>query len=149
LAYIVLVVCAVGITAAAVVAILAADKGQRDSITRLVFVSVLPLFGTWVGTILAFYFASRNLETATASTLNLAQATARLAGIPTAATLVTERMIPRAEMKVLTLTEEEAKDLNEFPLRRLWDELEKILGHSTAFRLSPPTARLRRLSIDR
>jgi hypothetical protein len=44
-----------------------ADEGNRDGITRLVFVSVLPLFGTWVGTVLAFYFISRNLETATAT----------------------------------------------------------------------------------
>lgn len=53
LAYMVLLVCAIGIVVAAVTAIVAANKGDREAITRLVFVSVLPLFGTWVGTVLA------------------------------------------------------------------------------------------------
>jgi hypothetical protein len=52
------------------VAIALADN--RSSMSRLVFTSVLPLLGTWVGTVLAFYFARENLEAATDSTLALA-----------------------------------------------------------------------------
>jgi hypothetical protein len=126
LAYIVLSVCATGIIIIAGAAIWAADSGNREGITRLVFVSVLPLFGTWVGTVLAFYFAARNLEAATASTRSLSETSARLAGVATAATLVSEKMIPWAEMKVLTLTEAEANDLNALPLSKLWGELEQI-----------------------
>jgi uncharacterized integral membrane protein len=124
LAYVVLFVCAIGIIVFATVAILAADN--RDAITRLVFVSVLPLFGTWVGTVLAFYFTSRNLEAATASTRSLTEASARLAGVATPTTLVRERMIPWAEMKVFTLTDAEAKDVTQVPLDKLWAELEKL-----------------------
>src|SRR5215208_3802284 len=52
------------------VAIALADDASETS--RLVFTSVLPLLGTWVGTVLAFYFARENLEAATDSTLALA-----------------------------------------------------------------------------
>jgi hypothetical protein len=46
------------------------SKDQADA-SRTVFTSVLPVLGTWVGTVLAFYFARENLEAATASTLRL------------------------------------------------------------------------------
>jgi hypothetical protein len=103
-----------------------ATSKDRAATTRLVFVSVLPLFGTWVGTVLAFYFAGRNLEAATASTRSLSEVTARLAGVTAAEALVSEKMIPRAQMRVLTLTAEEDAGFNNLPLSRLWDELEAI-----------------------
>jgi hypothetical protein len=49
------------------------SAAERMETTRLVFSSVLPLLGTWVGTVLAFYFARENLEKATESTLRLAR----------------------------------------------------------------------------
>ena len=42
---------------------------DKAAMSRLVFTSVLPVLGTWVGTVLAFYFARENLEAATSSTL--------------------------------------------------------------------------------
>jgi len=39
--------------------------------SRFVFTAVLPVLGTWVGTVLAFYFAQKNFEAATSSTLAL------------------------------------------------------------------------------
>jgi len=71
---------AVGIVAVSVgsiavisaVAILAADGAERAEMSQLVFSAVLPLLGTWVGTVLAFYFARENLQAATESTLALA-----------------------------------------------------------------------------
>jgi hypothetical protein len=60
-----------GIAALSAVAILAA--GDTSQTTQLVFSSVLPLLGTWVGTVLAFYFARDNLQAATESTLRLQQ----------------------------------------------------------------------------
>jgi hypothetical protein len=48
----------------------ATPEGKPEA-TRLVFSSVLPLLGTWVGTVLAFYFARDNLDAATTSTIRL------------------------------------------------------------------------------
>jgi hypothetical protein len=44
---------------------------DKASASRLVFTSVLPVLGTWVGTVLAFYFARENFEAAASSTLAL------------------------------------------------------------------------------
>lgn len=77
-------VCIVAISGFAIV--LADDTADMS---RLVFTSVLPLLGTWVGTVLAFYFARENLEAATTSTL-------ALSGRETARP-VTDVMIPEAD----------------------------------------------------
>jgi len=45
---------------------------DKASASRVVFTSVLPVLGTWVGTVLAFYFARENFEAAASSTLALA-----------------------------------------------------------------------------
>jgi hypothetical protein len=47
----------------------AAWKGgnELDATARMVFNALLPLFGTWVGTVLAFYFSSKNFESANQS----------------------------------------------------------------------------------
>src|SRR4051812_39073052 len=63
---------------------------NRSAMARLVFTSVLPLLGTWVGTVLAFYFARENLEAATDSTLALAGGRTD--------TPVTKVMIPEADI---------------------------------------------------
>src|SRR5829696_2303043 len=60
-----------GIVVVSIVAISTAGKTRAET-SRLVFSSVLPLPGTWVGTVLAFYFARENLAAATESTLRLA-----------------------------------------------------------------------------
>jgi hypothetical protein len=61
------IVAVVGVTAISFVVVLAAEDAGRAS--RLVFTAVLPLFGTWVGTVLAYEFARENLKTATESTV--------------------------------------------------------------------------------
>jgi hypothetical protein len=80
-----------GIALASGLAIAFATERDRPEMVRLVFASVLPLFGTWVGTVLAFYFARENLQAATDSTI-------RLAGRLEPATPVAEVMIPKAQM---------------------------------------------------
>jgi CBS domain-containing protein len=50
---------------------LATDK---DETSRLVFASVLPLLGTWVGAVLAFYFSRENLQAASETTLEAVRA---------------------------------------------------------------------------
>jgi hypothetical protein len=67
------IVCAsiAGIVVISAIAIGLAGSSRADT-SRLVFSSVLPLLGTWVGTVLAFYFARENFQAATENTLRLA-----------------------------------------------------------------------------
>src|SRR3954471_18215413 len=67
----------VGIVVMSVMAIGFAVKSRADT-SRLVFSSVLPLFGTWVGTVLAFYFARENLAAATTATQSVTESALRL-----------------------------------------------------------------------
>jgi uncharacterized membrane protein YidH (DUF202 family) len=90
----------VSIVVISAVAIALADDASETS--RLVFTSVLPLLGTWVGTVLAFYFARENLEAATTSTL-------ALSGRETT-TPVTNVMIPEADFVAYDLGPEEQVD---------------------------------------
>jgi hypothetical protein len=80
-----------GVAAASAVALIFATPENRPEMARLVFASVLPLLGTWVGTVLAFYFARENLQAATEST-------ARLVGRIQPRTPVLEVMIPQARI---------------------------------------------------
>ena len=79
-----------GIVVVSGVAILSAEDSARGDMSQLVFSSVLPLLGTWVGTVLAFYFARDNLQAATESTL-------ALTGRAETGTPVTDVMIPESD----------------------------------------------------
>ena len=57
-----------GITTLSIVVII-----LNKNFTETVFSSVLPLFGTWVGTVLAFYFSRENFETAATRTQELVE----------------------------------------------------------------------------
>ncbi|MFD0361238.1 hypothetical protein ACFQZZ_07230 [Nocardia sp. GCM10030253] len=85
------------ITALSVLVVTMAEPGDQGSVSQLVFSSVLPLFGTWVGTVMAFYFARENLEAATQSTL-------RLSGGYKKDDSVSDVMIRRAQMIVRATT---------------------------------------------
>lgn len=64
----------IGIAITATLSISLATSSERSKTTRFVFTAVLPLLGTWVGTVLlAFSFAHDNLQTATESTIRLSQ----------------------------------------------------------------------------
>lgn len=56
------------IIAAAILSDSKSDPEILADTTKYVFTAILPLLGTWVGTIIAFYFSSDNFETASAST---------------------------------------------------------------------------------
>ena len=62
-----------GVILVSVVAIKYADSDNKDEMACLVFASTLPLLGTWIGTVLAFYFARENLTAASQTTLNALQ----------------------------------------------------------------------------
>src|SRR5205807_7605252 len=91
----------IGIAVASGLAIVFATATSRAETTRLVFTAVLPLLGTWVGTVLAFYFARENLQDATESTLRLTER-----GDPR--TPVQQAMIPRAQTTAYELKHGEA-----------------------------------------
>src|SRR5215208_905627 len=105
-----------GIVVISIVAISAAGKTRAET-SRLVFSSVLPLLGTWVGTVLAFYFARENFQAATESTL-------RLAGIETA-TPVTQVMVREADFVTYDLgASETAADV---PLSSVREKMQTLV----------------------
>jgi predicted transcriptional regulator len=82
---------AFGITLAAVLGItwlsLVIVKGDPNK-AQNVLNSVLPLFGTWVGTVLAYYFSRENFEAASTSAERLLTKEERLRSIPVARVMI-------------------------------------------------------------
>lgn len=92
-----------GITAI-LVAINGADVEKRFTYVKDVLTIVLPLIGTWVGTVLAFYFSRENFVAAARQTADLVRQLTpeqRLQGIP-----VTEAML---DMSASTTTKQRLK----------------------------------------
>ena len=88
LGFVVLVVSVIGIIAVSITAI--GFASDSDEASRLVFASILPLLGTWVGTVLAFYFAKENLASANETTLQALQ----MAGTFSDVSSIAEVMVP-------------------------------------------------------
>jgi hypothetical protein len=65
------IVAVAGMTAISIVVIVTSDAKDRDSASRFVMTAVLPLLGSWVATVLAYYFARENLRAATNSVSTL------------------------------------------------------------------------------
>lgn len=66
-----LIVITVSVAALVVISVFAiadASDESREEMTRLVFAAVVPLIGTWVGTILAYNFSRDNFEAAAQAT---------------------------------------------------------------------------------
>jgi len=76
-----------------------AGTGLKES-TQLVFTAVLPLVGTWVGTVLAFYFAKENFEAASRATKEILGIDEKLKSI-----LVSTVMIPISKIDAFKLGE--------------------------------------------
>lgn len=84
-----------------------ADSDDRPEMARLVFASSVPLLGTWIGTVLAFYFARENLEAASNAQRQATESTVTLAGIaPT--TPVTAIMTPSDRIDPQEVASDEA-----------------------------------------
>jgi hypothetical protein len=89
----VLIVSGVGLLLVSAVAIwLAPDRADT---TKLVFASIVPLIGTWVGAVLAYYFSRENLQAGSDSALNAVRVGT---GSVASETMVTAVMIPRAKI---------------------------------------------------
>ncbi|WP_182353894.1 CBS domain-containing protein [Flaviflexus huanghaiensis] len=89
LALLVSLVGVVGICLISVVLLAFSNDEDRPEMARLVYASVLPLIGTWIGTILAFYFAKENLQAASTTTLE----TLKLSGVFSEETKAADVMI--------------------------------------------------------
>lgn len=68
----------VGITILAFAVLRFAKGAHRIEVSQMVMSSLLPLLGTWVGTVLAFYFAKSNYESAAQHAKDLLGITERL-----------------------------------------------------------------------
>lgn len=102
-------------------------KDWSKDTAQMVFTAVLPLFGAWVGTILAFYFGKENFEAATRSVTSIAKTiglTEKLKEFK-----VKDKMIRRQDMEV------EAKPDKEIPQIKLVDILKKIVDAGKGVRL--------------
>jgi hypothetical protein len=94
--YLSLVVTVVSIVGVIAVAVLVMVMSKDDRAPETVLTATLPLFGAWVGTILAFYFGRENFEAATRSVTSIAKAISpeeKLKSI-----MAKDKMIARAKM---------------------------------------------------
>jgi hypothetical protein len=106
LSAIALVVFAIVVMVSAAFAQSAAYPRAMLDAAQLLVTSLLPLFGTWVGTVLAFYFSKENFEAANRGTLDLVRSVAqRLNTTP-----VINAMMPRDRMIVLEVPRDGAID---------------------------------------
>lgn len=68
----------IGILAISVVHIAASSNEDRNAASERVFNTTMPLFGTWMGSLIAFYFAKENLDAAAESSRKLTNASISL-----------------------------------------------------------------------
>jgi hypothetical protein len=78
-----------------------AAKDNKAGVAQNVLNSLLPLIGTWVGTVLAYYFSRENFEAAARSVVTAASTLTPDERLRSVA--VRERMIPRERMFLRTL----------------------------------------------
>lgn len=99
LAIIIILASVVALCIVASIAIATAASGQESKIAQLIFSALLPLFGTWVGTVLAFYFSRENYEVAA----NFAKETFLSAHERLSSTLVRDAMVPFQQIAAYVL----------------------------------------------
>lgn len=107
----------------AIAAFLSKKTDEGIQILQYVFGALLPLWGTWIGTVLAYYFGKANFEAGSKSAMDFADKLSlvqqRLQAVP-----VDTVMIPRASMDGLTL--EEGQELAELKIMDLLSVLSKL-----------------------
>jgi len=101
-------------------------KGDASTVketTQLLLSSLLPLFGTWVGTVLAFYFSKENFEAANRGTIDLVRSVSQRL----ASTKVTEAMMTRVRMIVLEIPQ--GKTLDDVSISEIMAKFEATGGN--------------------
>src|SRR4051795_729502 len=111
-----------------IAAIWLADDKDRPEMARLVFASAVPLVGTWVGTVLAFYFARENLQAAAESQRAATESTVSLLGRLAPSTPVTAVMIPVSRISPKQSVADDAA-ARALPLGALYQSM-RSSGHS-------------------
>ena len=105
LAIVVLGACIGGVALLALIVLL---RGKELGTAQYVFGAVLPLYGTWVGIVLAYYFSRENFESASRSVERMAEKLTpmeKLESIPARL-----KMIPKAQMVLLNITGDKPLD---------------------------------------
>jgi hypothetical protein len=93
---------------------------DREKASAFVLSSILPVIGTWVGTILAYYFAKENFETAARNTRAILRPAIEQS------TPVRQIMIPREKIQGIQLSKDQkAEDLQFGQLREKFDQYKK------------------------
>jgi len=131
---------------ASLIILLSFVQGGAADRAKVVFDSLLPVFGTWVGTLLAFYFSRANFEAATKSVTELAKG---VTGVERLSTLNVKDAMIRPE-KIVTLPAElQGKDYKDIPLSQVVDHLEKVkLDRLPLLRANQAESVVRRSNID-
>lgn len=93
-----------GIVAVSFVAVYYADTAGRPEMSRVVFASVTAMLGTWISTVLAFYFARENFQAASDAT----RETLKQAGAFHEDSRVSEVMTPFAKINPIELVADTA-----------------------------------------
>lgn len=95
---------------------------SAKDLTQLLLTALLPLFGAWVGTVLAYYFSREGFESASRAQLQLMKLSLmdRLRQFR-----VSDRMVPRERMDVLCLSEDQVARPESVELQKLLDVLKK------------------------
>ncbi len=127
------IVALIGITVLAIVIIAVSETKEQSS--TLVFNAVLPLFGTWVGTILAYFFAKENFEAANRNTTQLVQTVQRqaaaqekLKAIPVLQAMVTRIRMVTANPGNTLLSALELLDQNGIKRLPILDKDDRLQG---------------------
>ncbi|MBU0986995.1 MAG: hypothetical protein KKH68_07060 [Proteobacteria bacterium] len=104
--------------------IIVVAKGEDPDSAKYVFAAVLPLLGTWVGTLLAFYFSKENFESATRSVREMAVG---LTGIEKLKSVkVTEAMRSFKEITFFPLKKGEENQVRLNDLLNTFKDLERM-----------------------
>jgi hypothetical protein len=107
-----------GVTIIAIVIMIVAETGKKSETAQFLLTSLLPVIGTWVGTVLAYYFAKENFESAARTTKELAGIDERLRSVP-----VTTAMIEIGKADKLQL--KKSQDPESLKLKDLIDQMTK------------------------
>jgi hypothetical protein len=133
-------VTAISISAVTILATLVIRKDGNPQSPQNVLNSVLPLLGTWIGTILAYYFSKENFEAATNSVTELARQMTpqqKLQSTPVKSKMIWKQQmfaqkLPADQLKLTEMLNqlEQAKKGNRIPIVGDKDEPKYILHRS-------------------
>jgi hypothetical protein len=87
---------------------------------QLIFTAILPLLGTWVGTVLAFYYTKENYESASRSTLDAVNSGAQRL----ASTRVADKMMPASAIVKASIPA--SKKIDDLTLKEVGDLFNKV-----------------------